>query len=76
MVDLLFEVSSEAGNKVGGIYTVLQSKSSEMVKAFGNSYHLIGFYDESSAKTELEQLKEAFAAMNPDYYVSECGIGN
>jgi glycogen(starch) synthase len=57
MVDLLFEVSSEAGNKVGGIYTVLQSKSSEMVKAFGKSYHLIGFYDESSAKTELEPLK-------------------
>ncbi len=25
---------------------------------------------------ELEQLKEGFAAMNPDYYVSECGIGN
>ena len=25
---------------------------------------------------ELEQLKEAFAAMNPDYYISECGIGN
>jgi quinol monooxygenase YgiN len=25
---------------------------------------------------ELEQLKEAFAAFNPDYYVSECGIGN
>jgi len=25
---------------------------------------------------ELEQLKEAFAEMNPDYYISECGIGN
>jgi quinol monooxygenase YgiN len=24
----------------------------------------------------LEQLKETFAAFNPDYYVSECGIGN
>lgn len=24
---------------------------------------------------QLEQLKEAFAAMNPDYYVFECGIG-
>ncbi|MCK4714092.1 MAG: hypothetical protein KAT35_00835, partial [Candidatus Aenigmarchaeota archaeon] len=57
MVDLLFEVSSEAGNKVGGIYTVLQSKSLEMMRAFGESYHLIGFYDESSAKTELEKMK-------------------
>ena len=25
---------------------------------------------------ELEKLKEGFAPMNPDYYVSECGIGN
>ena len=25
---------------------------------------------------ELDQLKEGFAAMNPDYYISECGIGN
>ena len=25
---------------------------------------------------ELGQLKEAFTAFNPDYYVSECGIGN
>ena len=24
---------------------------------------------------ELEQLKEAFEAFNPDYYVCECGIG-
>ena len=25
---------------------------------------------------ELEKLKEAFADFNPDYYVSDCGIGN
>ena len=25
--------------------------------------------------TELEKIKEAFADFNPDYYVSECGIG-
>ena len=25
---------------------------------------------------ELDKLKEAFEAFNPDYYVSECGIGN
>jgi len=25
---------------------------------------------------QLAQLKEALAALNPDYYVSECGIGN
>lgn len=25
---------------------------------------------------ELDKLKEAVAGMNPDYFVSECGIGN
>jgi len=25
---------------------------------------------------ELDKLKPAFAAFNPEYYVSECGIGN
>jgi quinol monooxygenase YgiN len=25
---------------------------------------------------EIEKIKEAFTAFNPDYYVSECGIGN
>ena len=25
---------------------------------------------------ELEQLKEALAGLDPDYYVCECGIGN
>ena len=25
---------------------------------------------------ELDKLKEAFAAFNPDYFVCECGIGN
>ena len=25
---------------------------------------------------ELDKLKEAFADFNPDYFVSECGIGN
>lgn len=25
---------------------------------------------------QLDQLKEAFAAFDPEYYVSECGIGN
>ncbi len=25
---------------------------------------------------ELDKLKEAFAPFNPDYFISECGIGN
>ncbi len=55
MVDVVFEVSSEAGRKVGGIYTVLRSKSSEMVKRFGDNYYLVGFFDPHSAG---EQFRE------------------
>jgi len=45
----LIEVSSEAGRKIGGIYTVVQSKTREVQKAFGERYLLIGFYDPACA---------------------------
>ncbi len=44
-VDFVIEISSEAARKVGGIYTVLQSKSGKMVELFGDNYLLIGLYD-------------------------------
>lgn len=53
MADIVFEVSSEAGRKVGGIYTVLRSKSSEMVKRFGDNYYLVGFFDQHSAADQF-----------------------
>jgi len=40
-----FEVSFECGNKVGGIYTVLTSKSKEMKKLYGKNYYTIGFFN-------------------------------
>jgi glycogen(starch) synthase len=46
--DICFEVSFECGNKVGGIYTVLTSKSKEMKKIYGKDYYTIGFYNPSS----------------------------
>jgi phosphorylase/glycogen(starch) synthase len=39
---LLFEISWEVCNKVGGIYTVLKSKIKEVKKEFGDNYILIG----------------------------------
>ena len=39
---LVFEVSWEVCNKVGGIYTVIQSKARSAVEAFGDGYHLFG----------------------------------
>ena len=47
MEPYLFEISSEAGRKVGGIYTVIKSKSAYASKHFPNRYMFIGFYDES-----------------------------
>jgi len=43
--DVCFEVSFECGNKVGGIYTVIISKSKEMKRVYGKNYYTIGFYN-------------------------------
>ena len=40
--DYLFEVSWEVCNKVGGIYTVLSTKSQTLVEKLHNNYILIG----------------------------------
>ncbi|MCF8230526.1 MAG: alpha-glucan family phosphorylase, partial [Bacteroidales bacterium] len=40
--ELIFEVSWEVCNKVGGIHTVLASKAPEVVKAMGDQYLVIG----------------------------------
>ena len=53
MPDYLFEIVSEAGRMIGGIYTVMQSKSALMIDKFQNNYFLIGMYDEGSAKKEF-----------------------
>lgn len=42
--DILFEVSWEVCNKVGGIYTVVKSKAAKMVEVYGDNYFLIGPY--------------------------------
>lgn len=49
----LIEVSFEAGNKVGGIWTVLTSKSSYIKKLFGDDYLAIGFYNPVQAAVEF-----------------------
>ena len=43
--DVCFEVSFECGNKVGGIYAVITSKSKEMKKGYGKNYYTVGFYN-------------------------------
>ena len=51
----LFEASWEVCNKVGGIYTVVQSKAALLVEKM-DDYFLIGPYFEDKAKLDLEEL--------------------
>ena len=46
----LIEVSSEAGRKVGGIYTVLRSKAHVLHEKFGDNYLFISFLDEKCSE--------------------------
>lgn len=51
--DFLFETSWEVCNKVGGIYTVLKSKSSQMIKEYGKKYFMIGPYFIKNAASQF-----------------------
>ncbi|CAO2607109.1 Glycogen [starch] synthase, liver [Lemmus lemmus] len=68
---LLFEVSWEVTNKVGGIYTVIQTKAKTTADEWGENYFLIGPYFEHNMKTQVEQceptndaVRRAMDAMN------------
>ena len=66
--NFLFETSWEVCNKVGGIYTVLQSKLKQTIKNFENNYILIGPWHEQqkefieASSPFLEEIKESLAA--------------
>ena len=53
--DVLFEISWEVCNKVGGIYTVVKSKAAKMVEAYGNDYFMIGPYFPSKALADFHE---------------------
>lgn len=56
---LVFEVSWEACNPVGGIYTVLRSKAPIMVERWRQHYYLIGPYAPNAAAVEFEPMRVA-----------------
>jgi glycogen synthase len=56
---MLVEVAWEVCNKVGGIYTVLRSKSPEMVERWKERYCLVGPYEEQWASVEFEDKRPA-----------------
>ncbi|MEK6984734.1 MAG: glycogen/starch synthase [Nanoarchaeota archaeon] len=53
--DILFEISWEVCNKVGGIYTVVKSKAAKMVEHYGENYFLVGPYFASKAIGEFQE---------------------
>lgn len=56
---LLTEVSWEACNQVGGIYTVLRSKVTSIIERMGNNYCLVGPYIENNVATEFEEADKS-----------------
>lgn len=77
-----FEVSYEVANKIGGIYTVIKSKSPEMVKYYGDNYYTIGFYNPKNAEIELipktvdRKLKGVFSSLEKSGIKCYYGIWN
>ncbi|MFA7169427.1 MAG: glycosyltransferase [Candidatus Paceibacterota bacterium] len=53
--DILFEASWEVCNKVGGIFTVLSSKSKQIQKHYKNNYCLVGPYFEEASRTSFRE---------------------
>ena len=51
---MLFEISWETCNQVGGIYTVLRSKAPAMIERWADRYCLVGPYQPTTAQVEFE----------------------
>ncbi|XP_056409803.1 glycogen [starch] synthase, liver-like [Hyla sarda] len=60
---LLFEISWEVTNKVGGIYTVIQTKAKITAEEWGENYFLIGPYSEQNVQTQVEICDPPRAAL-------------
>ena len=56
---LLVEVAWEVCNQVGGIYTVIRSKTPAAVNRWGNNYCVVGPYIHQAVETEFEEITDA-----------------
>ncbi|XP_062512847.1 glycogen [starch] synthase, muscle-like isoform X2 [Corticium candelabrum] len=79
-VNVMFEVSWEVANKVGGIYTVIKTKAGVTVDELGRCYFLLGPYNEVRVRTEVEIiepeggiLKDVFESMRSHGLKVMCG---
>ncbi|KAI9853790.1 MAG: glycogen synthase isoform 1 [Vezdaea acicularis] len=60
---VLFEISTEVANRVGGIYSVLKSKAPVTTAEYGDRYTLIGPLNRQSAAVEVEPLTPTNSAL-------------
>ncbi|XP_073505588.1 glycogen [starch] synthase, liver [Phyllobates terribilis] len=60
---LLFEISWEVTNKVGGIFTVIQTKAKITADEWGDNYFLMGPYYEQNVRTQVEICDPPLPAM-------------
>uniref|UniRef100_A0A6Q2ZPK4 Glycogen [starch] synthase n=1 Tax=Esox lucius TaxID=8010 RepID=A0A6Q2ZPK4_ESOLU len=60
---VLFEIAWEVANKVGGIYTVIQTKARLTVEEWGENYFLVGPYVESNVRTQVELIEPTNPAL-------------
>jgi glycogen synthase len=54
---MLFEISTEVCNQVGGIYQVLRSKAPLMTQRWGDRYCMVGPWEPSKAAVEFEEAR-------------------
>ena len=77
--DVLFEVSWEVCNKVGGIYTVVKSKASQMMNYYKENYFLIGPYfakqalGKFSEEVPKDYCKGPFDELKKEGIICHCG---
>uniref|UniRef100_A0A4W4DT78 Glycogen [starch] synthase n=1 Tax=Electrophorus electricus TaxID=8005 RepID=A0A4W4DT78_ELEEL len=60
---VLFEIAWEVANKVGGIYTVIQTKARLTCEEWGENYFLVGPYTESNVRTQVELIEPTSAVL-------------
>ena len=72
--ELMFEVTWEACNKVGGIYTVVKSKAAAMAEQYKQGYYVIGPYFPLKAQGEFEEKPTPEAFREPFDRLKSQGI--
>ncbi len=55
---ILLEAAWEVVNQVGGIYTVVRSKTPDIIKKWGDNYVLLGPYMPQQAASEFEPIED------------------